>query len=94
MDVKISDINLDLTRTYIYDGIEYILTGRTAVKEKTSTRRPSRRRTTTTSHEPPISDIMVEITPLNKKIGIASDKKWVKPSDLFVINNELEEEDD
>jgi hypothetical protein len=37
---------------------------------------------------------MVEITPLKKQIGNPTDKKWVKPTDLFEISDELHEDDE
>lgn len=94
MEVKIKDLSLDLTKTYVYEETEYILTGRTAVKEKSSPRRASRRRTRSVATEESSTEVMVEITPLKKQIGNPTDKKWVKPTDLFEISDELHEDDE
>lgn len=93
---------LDLTKIYIYNNAEYTLTGRVAKKElpqRTRRRRPS---DTGTSRN---RDILVEIQqakkfsnrssnmpPINSS-SIEAEKIWVKPSDLFVVTDELDEDD-
>lgn len=61
--------------TYVHEGIEVGLTGRTAKKE--ATRR-------TTRGKVPSIDILVEITPIDKETG--SWKKWIKKEELYKIN--------
>lgn len=87
------EFNFDFSRTYIYEGEEYILTGRSAKKENSV--RPSRR---STRRKKPSQEIMVEIKPTPKKSrknplsGKNSETKWVKYNDLFMVKDELEED--
>lgn len=66
--------------TYVYDGTEVKLTGRTARKD--GERRTARGRVS-------FIDILVEITPTDK--NSPAWKKWVKKEELYKINNENEE---
>lgn len=91
------ELILDMTKTYIYEGEEYILTGRTAEKSPDAVSPPIRRR----SKRPilvsgPEKEIMVEITPAPKNsgsraVGVTIDSRWVKFADLFIIRDQLDE---
>lgn len=63
-------------KKYVYDFIEVVQTGRTAVKTLTST---SRRTKEVCTNE----EVVVEITPANA--GDGTWKKWVKEGDLYEI---------
>ena len=64
------------SKTYVHEGIEVRLTGRTAKKQKR-----------TTSKRVAATETLVhEITPSNAESG--SWKKWVKMTDLFEIVDE------
>lgn len=96
---------LDMTKTYMYEDQEYILTGRTAVKtddprdEDSRPQRRSRRGKPSPPRYKKPPDLMVEIqmNPKNKysderPIGIDQDeRKWVKYSDLYMVFDQLED---
>ena len=93
----IDELNLDMSKTYIYEDSEYILTGRTAVKkpEETRTRvRRSKRKLLSEEAEP---NVMVEIQPAPKSTVSSprpvtnGEKKWVNFNDLFMVNDMLED---
>lgn len=58
--------------TYVYDGLEVVLTGRTAKREIGGTGRTTTR-----------VDLIHEITPASKEDG--SWKKWVRMNDLYKV---------
>lgn len=95
---------LDMSKAYIYEGLEYILTGRTAEKTIETPSRPTRR-----SRRKNVVDIyeaddetviMVEIKPSPKKDPNRSgpiptgDTKWVMYSELFMIVDMLDEDEE
>lgn len=93
------ELTLDMSKTYIYDGLEYILTGRTAKKHKGSsdyTQRRSKRKAALTANSNPI---MVEIQ-LSPKITVqhpsppSTEKKWVELNDLYMVDDMLDEPDE
>lgn len=61
--------------TYIHEGVEVKLTGRTA--KKTTTIR-------TISGKVPSVNVLIEIAPVDKESG--SWKKWVKKEELYKIS--------
>lgn len=61
--------------TYVHDGVEVELTGRTAKKD--TLKRTTRGRISGV-------DVLIEITPVDKETG--SWKKWVKKEELYEIN--------
>lgn len=63
----------DIQRTYVYDGTEVVRTGRVA---KSAGARPG--------IKPHLSQILIEIRPLDKDIEW---KTWVKQSELFEITD-------
>lgn len=93
------ELNLDMTKTYIHDGNEYILTGRIA--EKTSeepappTRSRSGRRASVSPRPAPKPDPVVEIKPAPRSsssmpnVGAAFGTKWVKYSELHMVRDIL-----
>jgi hypothetical protein len=88
-------IILDMSKTYIYEGLEYILTGRTAQKGKPSNvsgRTHSRIGSLKNTQAP----IMVEIKPspkinLNNPLPTSTETLWVKLTDLFMVEDMLNE---
>lgn len=93
------EISLDLSKTYIYQGEEYILTGRSARKESEVAVSPRRERKssrrTRRSSDP---DIMVEIKPAPRKSlrgslmpppTMQKELQWVKSSDLYVVEDKI-----
>ena len=92
------DFILDLSKTYIYEGEEYILTGRTGEKHKVGTAPPRRRRRR--GNSAPELDMVVEITPAPRKAvrGAAvsptmqKELQWVKVSELYVVTDRIEDE--
>ena len=68
-------------KAYVHEGVEVVLTGRIAKKEK---KRPTGRRGMSTTV--PSIDLIHEITPKDREVG--SWKKWVKMTELFeIVNN-------
>jgi len=67
-----SALPLDPEKTYVYDGIEVILTKRMATQEKKM------------SSGKILKNVLVEVTPI-KKPGVPVWRKWVKPKDLFEV---------
>jgi hypothetical protein len=83
------DLTLDLSKTYIYEGGEYILTGRVAKRETDAplprTRRSKRVQRISLDYD---ADLMVEITPRPKNrsiLNIPQESKWVKFRDLYAV---------
>lgn len=75
---SMSESSNNTDKSYVHEGIEVVLTGRVAKKEK---KRPVTRRTATAVVNQ--DGLIHEITPKDKEIG--SWKKWVKMTDLFEI---------
>jgi hypothetical protein len=92
-------INLDMTKTYIYEGDEYLLTAERAYPASSGKTR--RRRRKTSDDEMNENDLMVKIKPKGSVQGASrrltatnSDEKWVKYRDLFIVddlNDELQD---
>ena len=88
---------LDLSKTYIYEGNEYILTGRSAKKDPdiSPPRRRRRRSRVESSDE---IDMMVEIKPAPRKAvrgamvspTMTKELQWVKRSELYTVDDALE----
>lgn len=70
-------MSLNLTDTYVYDGTEVKLTGRQATN--------SRQKSNTKIHP---DFTLVEVKPLDKDLTWS---KWVKQSELYVIQNITDE---
>lgn len=96
----LDELNLDMSKTYIYDGLEYILTGRKAVKTPPDPPavplKPRRSKRPIPVHAEPEPQIMVEIKPApsdknNSIPTLSGEKKWVRYSELFVITDMLED---
>ena len=89
------EIDLDLSKTYIFDGTEYNLTGRTAKKD--SELGEPRRRRRSRLKGPSKPDIMVEITPAPRKSvrgvsvpnTLTKELQWVKYSELYVVEDPI-----
>lgn len=87
------ELNLDLSKTYIYEGEEYIMTGRVAerpadIPAASTTRRSRRRRPVDITPSEPEVDYMVEIKPAPKNRSIivdASEVKWVRKRELYTV---------
>ena len=93
------ELNLDLSKTYIFEGREYMLTGRIAERSPDYIPRPTRRskRRATETEETTEQDLMVEIRPMtggSSVIGSSSEKMWVKYNDLYAVVDVLSEDDD
>lgn len=90
----------DLSKTYIHEGEEYILTGRTAEKTMDPiVEKPRRSTRRQSNHTPQDNDVMVEIKPVQGKSGIRTpitpapiEKKWVMFSSLYTVSNILEDD--
>ena len=88
-----------VSKTYVYDGQEVRLTGRTASKrvpQRESKVKTSRRRT---EEDTPTSPRVVEIESLPDSSGAQPWKKWIRETDLYLVDTEiqpnlLEENDD
>lgn len=65
----------NLNKTFVYDGTEVVRTGRIAKASNVKA-----------GAKPHISQILIEIKPLDKDIEW---KKWVKQSELFEIDDGL-----
>ena len=98
----LDDLNLDMSKTYIYDGLEYILTGRKAIKHpeqepQAAIPRRSKRPILVQPEQEP--HIMVEIKPapgdktMNNIPTLGGEKKWVRYSELFMITDMLEDDE-
>ena len=68
-----------MTKQYVHDGLEVVLTGRTAVREIPARGRSPRR-----------VDMKHEIEPADKEQG--SFKKWVRLDDLYLIEEKTSDE--
>jgi hypothetical protein len=90
-----SEITLDMSKTYIHDGLEYILTGRTATKhvDGISPKKRSARAATFAA----LSKMMVEIKP-HPKVNhfpslpnptVGTETKWVDINELFIVDDVL-----
>ena len=91
------DLDLDMSKTYIYDGEEFILTGRVAEREQELVPKRRSRRRRQIEEQSPEQDLMVEIAPVprGRPIGSLNDeKKWVKYSDLYAVMNMLHEDEE
>ena len=81
---------LDMSTTYIFNNSEYFLTGRMAYKRSVNGKQRRRRDASV------VEEILVEIKPANGAIGGMpggdDEKKWVKPTDLFVVSDSLDDE--
>jgi len=93
-----------MSKTYIYDGNEYILTGRVAEKPNEepippSSRRAGRRATRTTRPAPK-PDVVVEIKPAPRSnsampnVGVAFGVKWVNLKELHMVRDILIDDED
>lgn len=95
-----SDLTLDLSKTYIYEGGEYILTGRVAERSPDAPPpRPRRSKRRAIVDITPEQDMMVEIKPSPRGgrsiIGAGGGEgKWVKFSELYAVVNVLDEDED
>ena len=96
------DLNLDMSKTYIYEGNEYILTGRVAnkpVEEEVEPRTRRSNRRPSTPRKPSKNDVVVEIKPAPKKqsgmpnMGAAFGSKWVNYGELYMVTDILNDED-
>lgn len=93
-----AELTLDLSKTYIYEGNEFILTGRIAersIDAPPPRLRRSKRRVV--ADITPEQDMMVEIKPSPKGrsiVGLPTESKWVKMSDLYAVIDVLEEDED
>lgn len=96
---------LDMTKTYMYQDEEYILSGRTAVKThdpRSDLYRKPRPMSRSGKSKPPPKDLMVEITPAPRRLysdepplGMdAETTKWVKYSDLYMVYDQLHENEE
>tara|TARA_S200002703_G_scaffold116050_1_gene101593 strand:- start:611 stop:910 length:300 start_codon:yes stop_codon:yes gene_type:complete len=95
------DIKLDMTKCYIYEGDEYMLTGRSAQKQKTDVSNTSRRRNRSNRPTSSYEELMVEIKRApSYKAGSnlfspstpgSSSTKWVKYSELYIVSSILDE---
>lgn len=100
------DVTLDMSKTYIYDGQEYILTGRIAKKTTEPAPPPSRRVSGRVVKDPPKHrkppDLVVEIKPAprNSKTPnfggsfTGAQCQWVKYKDLHMVEDILQGTDD
>jgi len=91
------DLNLDLSKTYIFEGNEYILTGRVAERSKDLPAPRQRRSRRSVIDLTPEQDLMVEIQPRPKNRSIVSlpdENRWVKLNELYAVMNVLEDEGD
>ncbi len=92
-----TEINLDLSKTYIYDGGEYILTGRVARRDIDAPLPRQRRSRRATIQVSPDQDLMVEITPSPKNrsiVNLPQEGKWVKYRELYAVVQVLDEDDE
>jgi len=60
-------------KSYIYDSVEVMLTGRKASKDVKRRRRTDK-------------EVLYEVTPCNDEVGTW--KRWVKPEELYVIEED------
>lgn len=88
------EFSLDLSRTYIYQGEEYIATGRSAKKEDTPNAAPRRERKSRRLRKSNGPDMMVEIQPAPRTSvrgavvpSTSKELQWVKASDLYVVED-------
>ena len=95
---------LDMTKTYMFEDEEYILTGRTAVRTQSKTElniRPRRRRSRRNPPNAKPVDLMVEIEPAPRRmfsderpVGVHAESKWVKYADLYIVYDQLEDNEE
>jgi len=93
------ELILDMSKTYIYEGLEYILTGRTAKKREDASALPQRRSKRTAARAPKIVPMMVEIQLSPKRTAQhpeppSTERKWVELNDLYMIDDMLDEPDE
>jgi len=88
----------DMSKTYIYQGEEYILTGRRAEKEIDVEVAPRRiRKSSRRARKENVPDIMVEIRPATRTSvrgavvspSITKELQWVKMSELYAITDKI-----
>ena len=93
------ELILDMSKTYIYEGLEYILTGRTAQKREDAIAPPPRRSKRKAANTIKPIPIMVEIQ-LSPKRTVqhpappSTEKKWVELGDLYMIDDMLDDPDE
>jgi hypothetical protein len=92
------ELNLDMSKTYIYEGLEYILTGRTAQRKlvDSAPNRPRRsRRKAVIVQEEPETVTMVEIqpAPISGSVNMGGEKVWVNFNELFIVNDMIEDDE-
>jgi hypothetical protein len=78
-----------MNKTYVYDGQEVRLTGRTASKRvppRETKVKTSRRR----NEDTPTSPRVVEIESVPDGSGASSWKKWVRETDLYRVDTETQ----
>ena len=88
---------LDLSKTYIYQGEEYILTGRSAEKEDLPTEPRRERKSSRRARKSNEPDVMVEIKPATRTSvrgavvapSMTKELQWVKASDLYVVKDRI-----
>jgi hypothetical protein len=94
---------LDMSRTYIYEGDEYIATGKYAEKVNLEEDEEPRRRR---SNRHPVKkstahNVQIQITPAPQRgksqasmVGVSKVEKWVYANELYMVHDMLGEEDD
>jgi len=93
------EVILDMSKTYIYEGLEYILTGRTAKKKEDPANAPRRRSKRKSARGPVPIPTMVEIQ-LSPKRTVqhpsppSTEKKWVELGDLYMVVDMLDDPDE
>lgn len=93
------ELILDLSKTYIHEGEEYILTGRVAEKSSDAPpARPRRSKRQRVVNITPEKDMMVEIRPSPKGsrpiMGVSSENKWVRMGELYAVVNIFEDDEE
>lgn len=92
------ELTRDLSKTYIYQGEEYILTGRSATKEADAApvaQRPARKSSRRSRKPSTGPDVMVEIKPAPRTAlrgvvvapSMTKELQWVKQTDLYVVED-------
>ena len=93
------EVILDMSKTYIYEGLEYILTGRTAKKKEDPANAPRRRsrRKKAMGSTPIPTMVEIQLSPrrtVHHPSPPSTEKKWVELGDLFMVVDMLDEPDD
>jgi hypothetical protein len=93
---------LDMSKTYIYEGNEYIATGRYAEKVELDDEEPVRRRRSKrhSVKKDNLRNMQIQITPAPKRgkspssnVGVTREEKWVYANELFMVHDMLDDED-